>query len=70
MSDGEELAAPMRAMVVMDRNLDNPAAAILESPHHLHADHATIASELDLLEETSAEEAKIAVDIPDMQPEQ
>jgi hypothetical protein len=70
MSDCEELAAPVSAGVMMHGNLDEPAALILQLPHHLDADHATIACEQDLPQQTTAKEAEIAVDIPDIKPEQ
>jgi hypothetical protein len=70
MSDREELAAAMGTPVVMHGNLDDVAAPVLQFPHHLYADHAAIASELDLLEKAPAEEPEIAVDVPDLQAEQ
>jgi hypothetical protein len=70
MSECEELAVSIRPMVVMHGDLDDPAADILEPPHHLNADHTAVACELNLLQKASLEDPEIAVDILDMQAEQ
>jgi hypothetical protein len=70
MSECEKLAASIRPMVVMHGDFDDLAVPVLKLFHHLHADHTAVVRELDLLEETPLEESEIAVDIPDLQPEQ
>jgi hypothetical protein len=66
MPDGKEAAASVSAAIVMNGNFHDPEAAVLKPSHHLHTDHAAIACEPDISEQSPAEETEIAVNVLDM----
>src|SRR5215475_12527878 len=65
----EELRFAKRAMVMVDRYLDDPEPRVLDLLHHLEADHAARLAQLDLIENRPPHQAEITVDVADGQPE-
>src|SRR2546427_5444589 len=66
----EELRFAERAVVVMHRHLDDPEAGVLDLLHHFQADDAARLFELDSLEDRTAHQPEIAIDVAHLQPEE
>ena len=63
-------ARPVRPVKVMHGCLDDAATGVLDLLHQLQADHPATLLQTHPVEDRAAHESKIAVDIPDAEPEE
>src|SRR5580765_5181511 len=66
----EELRFAVRAMIVMNRNLGDPEARVLNLLHHLEANHTARLLQMDAVEDRAPHQAEIAIHVSNRQPEQ
>src|SRR6266566_3794081 len=65
----EKLRFPVGAVVMVDRYLGDAESRVLDLLHHLETDHAAGLLQRDVLENGSAKQAEVAVDIAHVQAE-
>src|SRR5215468_1746052 len=66
----EELRLAVRPVEMVHRHFDDAEAVVLDLLHHLDADDAARLLQVDPLEDRTAHQPEIAIDVPELQPEQ